>query len=104
MFKMALLVYKFLHTGTPGYFTPFLKPRSSAYKTRSSTANSIILDILDIQYIPSLHKSTKHFSTSFSFDAPKIWNDLNDDIFSAPSLMSFRSRLKAYLFGKAYSP
>ena len=32
MFKTTLLVYKFLHTGTPGYFAPFLKARSSAYK------------------------------------------------------------------------
>ena len=33
-----------------------------------------------------------------------IWNDLPADIHTAPSLMSFRSRLKAYLFEKAYSP
>ena len=96
MFNMALLVYKFVHTGTPGYFTPFLKPRSSAYRACNYTANSITLDIP--QYIPSLHKSTNHFSASFSFDAPKIWNDLPVDICSAPSLMSFRRRLKAYLF------
>ena len=54
-FKTALLVYKFLHTGTPGYFAPFLKPRSSAYKPRSSTANSIILDI------PRLRRYTRVF-------------------------------------------
>ena len=86
----------FLHTCTPGYFAPFLKPRSSAFKTHSSTANNIILDIP--QYIPLLHKSTKHFSASFNFDAPKIWNDLPADIHSTPSLMSFRSRLKVYIF------
>ena len=65
-----------------------------------------------MQYIPSLKKSTMHFSgahfsVSFSFLSPKIWIDLNclhADIRSAPSLMSFRSRLKAYLFGKAYPP
>ena len=53
---------------------------------------------LDIpQYIPSLPKSTKHFSASFSFDALKILANIR----SAPSLMSFKSRLKAYPIGKA---
>ena len=27
VFKTALLVYKFLHSGTPDYFIPYLKPR-----------------------------------------------------------------------------
>ena len=93
----ALLVYKFFQIGKPGYFAPFRK--LSAYKTCGSTANTIILDIP--QYIPSLHKSSKPFSASFSFDAPKIWNDLPADIRSAPPLLSFWIRLKAYLFGKA---
>ena len=79
----------------------FPQTRYSAHKTRSSTANSIILDIP--QYMPSLPKSTKHVSTSFSFDAPKIWNYLPADIRSAPILMSFRTRLKAYLFWKGLS-
>ena len=101
-FKTALLVYMFLHTCTPGYFAPFLKPRSSTYKTCSSTANSITLDIP--QYISSLHKSTKHFSAIFNFDAPNIRNDLPVYIRSAPSLMSCGNRLKTYLSGKAYPP
>ena len=79
---------------------PFLKPRSSAYKNRSSTANSIILEIS--QYIPSHHKSTKHFSASFSFDAK--WLACWHSLWSVIELMSFRSRLKAYLFEKAYPP
>ena len=64
--------------------------------------NSIILNIP--QYISPLHKSTKHFSASFSFDVPKIWNDLPADIPSAALLMYFMSKLKAYLFEKAYPP
>ena len=55
----------------------------------TSTTNSIFPNIP--QYVPSLYKSTTHFSASFSFDAPKIWNDLPADIRSAPSLMLFKS-------------
>ena len=36
--------------------------------------------------------------------APKVWNDLPDEIRSAPSLASFRKKLKTYLFTKAYPP
>ena len=43
-------------------------------------------------------------SASFGIDATTIWNDLPADVSSAPSLMLFRSRVKAYLFGKAYPP
>ena len=99
MFKMALLVYTFLHRGTPAYFTPFLKPRALAYKTCSYTANSIILDIL--QYIRSFHKSIEHFSARLNFGPPTIWNLLTN-IHCTPSLISFRSKLQAYIFVKAY--
>ena len=34
IFKTAVLVYKFLHSGNPKYFEPFLIPRHSAYNTR----------------------------------------------------------------------
>ena len=33
VFKTPLLVYKFLHSGYPKYFEPFLKPRHSVYRT-----------------------------------------------------------------------
>ena len=34
VFKTALLVYKFLHSGHPKYFEPFLKPRHSVCRTQ----------------------------------------------------------------------
>ena len=45
VFKTALLVYKFLHSGTPDYFTPYLKPKKFTYMTRSSQSDGIILDV-----------------------------------------------------------
>ena len=36
MFKTATLVYKFLHSGSPSYFQPFLSLNSCSYSTRHS--------------------------------------------------------------------
>ena len=69
IFKTALLVYKYLHTNCPKYFSPFLKVRQCAYNTRLSQSDGIILHVP--QYQPSIYTSTKQFSLSFAYDAPK---------------------------------
>ena len=102
IFKTALLVYKYLHTNCPKYFSPFLKVRQCAYHTRLSQSDGIILHVS--QYQPSIYKSTKQFGLSFAYDVPKIWNELPDDVRSATSIASFRKKLKAYLFCQAYPP
>ena len=61
-------------------------------------------ELLVPSYCPSIHKSKVHFNNSFSYDAPKLWNDLPYDIRSAPNLSSFKSRLKTYLFQKSFPP
>ena len=76
IFKTALLVYKYLHTNCPKYFSPFLKVRQCAKNTRLSQSHGIILHVP--QYQPSIYKSTKQFGLSFAYDAPKIWNELPD--------------------------
>ena len=103
IFKTALLVYKFLNCGHPKYFAPFLKPRQSVYNTRKSQADGVFLEVP--HFATSIYKSSKHFGLSFfAYDAPKIWNDLPDDVRSATSLHSFRRKLKTYLFAQAYPP
>ena len=95
IFNTAMLVYKFLHSGNPKYFEPFLIPRHSAYNTHRSQSDGIFLEV---PHFGSIFKSRKHFGLSFAYDAPMIWNDLPDEVRSANSLASFRSKLK-YLFG-----
>jgi len=41
-------------------------------------------------------------SRSFNVSAPRIWNGLPEDVASAPSLSTFRRRLKTYLFQQSY--
>ena len=98
----CLVGIKYLHTNCPKYFNPFLKVRQCAYKTWLSQSDGIILHVP--QYQPSIYKSTKQFGLSFAYDAPKIWNELPDDVRSATSIASFRKKLKAYLFCQAYPP
>ena len=38
-----------------------------------------------------------HFVLKFTYNAPKTWNDLPDDVRSATPLHLFREKLKAYL-------
>ena len=57
---------------------------------------------LVLQIIPSVHKSTKESGFSFAHYAPKAWNVLLNDIHSATSLLSFRKKLKAFLFTNVY--
>ena len=102
IFKTATLLYKFLHSGSPSYFKPFLSFSSCPYSTRHSPPVRQYLSVPPFH--SSVFKSAKHFGHSFAFDAPKIWNDLPQDVRGATSVASFRKKLKTYLFAKAYSP
>ena len=74
----TLLVCKFLHSGYLKYFAAFLKPRQSVYKTRKSQADGVFLEVP--HFATSIYKSSNHLGLSFAYDAPKIWNDLPDDV------------------------
>ena len=102
IFKTLVLVYKYLTTGQPKYFAPYLSLYKSAVNTRSSNPKHLFLQVP--HYCASIHKSKVHFNNSFSYDSPKLWNDLPHVIRSAPNLSCFRSRLKTYLFQKSFPP
>ena len=92
IFKTLVLVYKYLTTGQPKYFAPYPPLYKSAMNTRCSNPKNLFLQVPS--YCASIHKSKVHFNNSFSYDAPKLWNDLPYDIRSAPNLSSFKSQLK----------
>ena len=102
IFKTLVLVYKYLTTGQPKHFAPYLSLYKSTVNTRCSNAKNLFLQVP--HYCASIHKSKVHFKNSFSSDAPKLWNDLLHDIRSAPNLSCFKSRLKTYLFQKSFPP
>ena len=71
IFKTATLVYKFLSSGTPDYFSQTLLPYSCKYNTRRGSIQKKFLEVP--QFSPSVHKSKKQFNNSLAFDAPAIW-------------------------------
>ena len=97
-----LLVYKFIHTGTPKYFAPYLSIYHNTYNTRHCQSVANFLNGPKFQ--PKIHKSTKQFGFSFAFDAPGVCNSLLEDIRASPTIASFRKKLKTYLYTKAYPP
>ena len=101
-FRLAILVYQFIHTGFPKYFAPHLSTYCTSYNTRHSQSVANFLNVPKRQ--PTIHKSTKQFGFSFAFDAPTVWNSLPEDIRVSPTIASFRKKLKTYLYAKAYPP
>ena len=63
IFKTATLVYKFLHSGHPSYFSPHLSIHCGRYGTRYNCPDKRFLEVP--QYYPSVHKSKKQFGHSF---------------------------------------
>ena len=88
VFKTATHIYKFVHTGFPKYFAPYISS-SSSYSTRRSQSGGNFLVISKFQ--PFIHKSVKQFGYSFAFDALTVWNALPDEIHASPSLASSES-------------
>ena len=64
VFKTALLVYKFLHSGHPKYFEPFLKPRHSVYRTRRSQSDGVLLEVPHCASL-ALHTMPQEFGMIF---------------------------------------
>ena len=102
IFKTLVLVYKYLTTGQPKYFALYFPLYKSAMNTKRSNPKNLFLQVP--HYCASIHKSKVHFNNSFSYDAPKLWNDFPFDIRSTPNLLCFKSRLKTYLFQKSFPP
>ena len=45
IFKTAVMEYKFLHSGYPKYFTPFLMPKHGVYGICKSQAGGVFLEV-----------------------------------------------------------
>ena len=86
-FKLVTLVYKFIHTGFPKFFAPYLFTYRTTYNTRRH--QSVVP-----KFQPTIHMSTKQFCFSFAFDAPTVWNSLPEDICASPTIASLERSSK----------
>uniref|UniRef100_A0A8P4GNX2 Reverse transcriptase domain-containing protein n=1 Tax=Dicentrarchus labrax TaxID=13489 RepID=A0A8P4GNX2_DICLA len=93
-FKILLLTYKALHGQAPSYLKELIVPYYPTRTLRSLNAGLLV--------VPIVSKS-RTGARAFSYQAPLLWNQLPVVVREADTLTIFKSRLKTFLFDKAYS-
>ena len=93
--KIACLCYHCHSSTAPSYVTDMLHRKP--LHTRNTRSSSFTMPLLNR---PARSKATLG-DRSFSF-ASSFWNSIPFDVRCAPSLSSFKSRLKTYLFRSVY--
>ncbi len=87
------MVFKALHDISIKYIADLLIPHQNSRNLRSS--NQMILHVSK-----TILKSKG--DRAFSVAAPSLWNPLPMHIKSSPSVDAFKSRLKSFLFSRAF--
>lgn len=93
-FKILLLTYKALNGQAPSYLKELIVPYYPTRTLRSQNAGLLV--------VPRVLKS-RLGTRAFSYQAPLLWNHLPVSVREADTLSIFKSRLKTFLFDKAYS-
>ena len=89
--KMAVLMYKATHGTAPSYMSQLVRVADLPGRRSLRSARTSRL------LVPSVKLSTVG-GRAFPVARPTIWNSLPDNVISAPSLSTFRQRLKTFLF------
>lgn len=93
IFKILMTTHKSLHGNAPGYISELLHRRNTVRSLRSSTENNLL--------IPKTN--TKSYGDrTFTAAAPKLWNDLPNELKNTLSFTDFKAHLKTHLFKDAY--
>jgi len=95
VFKVAVQTYRALHGDAPQYLRQFTSVTNipTRQRLRSSTSDDLC--------IPAVRLPTVG-SRAFSVAGTRVWNALPADVISAPSLFTFRKRLKLHPFPLSY--
>ena len=96
-YKIACLCYHCHSSTAPSYVTDML--HKNPLHTRNTRSSSYTMPLLNR---PAHSKATLG-DRSFSFFSSSVWNSIPNDVRCAPSLSSFKSRLKTYLFRSSSS-
>jgi len=92
-FKVAKLCYQAVNCSQPTYLVSLLKLYVQTRTLRSGSS--------ELLFVPAHRIDIA--ARRFSVAAPRLWNTLPLDIRTAPSVASFKSRLKTYLFSQTFS-
>ena len=93
-FKILLITYKALHSQAPSYIEELIELYHPPRALRSEEAGLLVTR--------QVCKS-RTGGRSFSYLAPLLWNNLPASVRGADTLSLFKSRLKTFLFEKAYN-
>ena len=95
-YKIALCYHCHSSTASSSYVTDMLhKKPLHTRNTRSSSYTMLLLN-------RHAHSKATLGDRSFSFASSSVWNSIPNDVRCAPSLSSFKSRLKTYLCHSVY--
>jgi len=94
-FKTAVLMHKATDGTAPSYLSQLVRVANlpGRRSLRFARTNRLL--------VPSVKLSTVG-GRAFPVVGPTIWNSLPDNVISAPSLSTFRQRLKTYLFQASF--
>ena len=94
--KIACLCYHCHSSSAPSYVTDMLHRKP--LHTRNTRSSSYTMPLFNR---PAHSKATLG-DRSFSFASSSVWNSIPNYVGCAPSLSSYKSRLKTYLFRSVY--
>ena len=95
-YKIACLCYHCHSSTALSYVADMLHEKPlHTHNTRSSSYTMPLLN-------GPAHSKATLGDRSFSFASSSVWNSIPNDVRCAPSLSSFKSRLKTYLFRSVY--
>ena len=92
-FKILLIVYKSLNGLAPIYISELLPHYVPSRPLRSSGTGLLA--------VPRI--KTKYGEAAFCHYATNSWNKLPEHIRSAPTLLTFKNRLKTFMFTSAFN-
>ena len=95
-YKIACLCYHCQSSTAPSYDTEMLHRKP--LHNRNSRSSSFTMPLLNIP----AHSRATQGDRSFSFASSSVWHSIPNDVRCAPTLSSFKSRLKTYLFHSVY--
>ena len=93
-FKLMLLTWRALHGTAPTYISDLIIQKESTRQLRSSSSHLLV--------VPRMNLKT-YGDRSFAYAAPTIWNSLPMEIKTSRTLPTFKSKLKSFLYKKAYN-
>ena len=87
------MTFKVIHGLAPSYLSDLVRYRST-FRDLSSV-DDVLLDVPKFKSCLSSH--------AFVLSTPKLWNSLPYDVHTCVSLISFKSKLKIFLFQEAFT-